>query len=158
MRELILLRHAHAEPASIGQTDFDRPLSQHGMIEAEAAGYWLRKQRLTPDRVLCSPARRARETLETILAVIGYVEQCLEERLYEATVGTLMALADEYREIDRLLLVGHNPGMEQLVSLIRSRETSEYPGMPTGSIALLALPLNASIELGITYLTAFWWP
>ncbi|HHW4680978.1 MAG TPA: SixA phosphatase family protein, partial [Xylella taiwanensis] len=137
MRELILLRHAHAEPAGIGQTDFDRPLSQHGMIEAEAAGYWLRKQCLTPDRVLCSPARRARETLETILTVIGYVEQRLEERLYDATAGTLMALADEYQEVDRLLLVGHNPGMEQLVSLIRGSETRQDPVMPTGSIALL---------------------
>ncbi|HHW4678936.1 MAG TPA: SixA phosphatase family protein [Xylella sp.] len=158
MRELILLRHAHAEPAGLGQADFDRSLSPHGMNEAHAAGCWLRTQRLIPDRVLCSPARRARETLEAILAVIGCIEQRLEERLYEATPGTLMALADEYMEIDRLLLLGHNPSMERLVSLIRSTETGEDLGMPTGAIAVLALPLKDDIELGVTYLTAFWWP
>ncbi len=56
MRELILLRHAHAEPADNGLADIDRPLSPHGLAEAEAAGRWLLEQRLVPDRVLCSPA------------------------------------------------------------------------------------------------------
>ncbi len=158
MCELILLRHAHAEPTGIGQTDFDRPLSQQGMIEAEAAGHWLCKQHLIPDRVLCSPARHTRETLEAIVAVLGDVEQRLEERLYEATVGTLMALADECRDVDRLLLVGHNPSMERLVSLIHSNKTSDDVGMSTGSIALLTLPLKTGIELDTICLTALWWP
>ena len=78
MRELILLRHAHAEPGAAGQADFDRPLSSQGLAEAEAAGRWLADQGLVPDRVLCSPARRARETLEAVLSLTGYVEQRLE--------------------------------------------------------------------------------
>ena len=52
MRELILLRHAHAEPAAAGQADIDRPLSAQGLAEAEAAGRWLAAQGLVPDRVL----------------------------------------------------------------------------------------------------------
>src|SRR3546814_17061037 len=64
MRELILLRHAHAEPPATGQSDLDRPLSAEGNAEAEAAGRWLQEQRLVPDLVLCSPSRRTRETLE----------------------------------------------------------------------------------------------
>ena len=84
MRELILLRHAHAEPAENGLADIDRPLSPHGLAEAEAAGRWLLEQRLVPDRVLCSPARRTRETLEAVLGLTGYVEQRLEERIYDA--------------------------------------------------------------------------
>ena len=71
MRELILLRHAHAEPAATGQPDMDRPLSPEGLAEAEAAGRWLAEQALIPDRVLCSPSRRTRETLEAVLARIG---------------------------------------------------------------------------------------
>ena len=71
MRELILLRHAHAEPSAPGQADLDRPLSSEGLAEAEAAGRWLAENRLVPDCVLCSPARRARETLEAVLGAIG---------------------------------------------------------------------------------------
>lgn len=67
---------------------------------------WLKEQGLVPDRVLCSPARRARETLESVLAAIGYVEQRLEERIYGATPGTLADLADQHREAERLLMVG----------------------------------------------------
>ena len=106
MRELILLRHAHAEPSSAGQADLDRPLSPEGLAEAEAAGRWLAEKGLVPDCVLCSPARRTRETLEAVLGVIGYVEQRLEDAMYEATSGTLAALADTHNDAERLLLVG----------------------------------------------------
>jgi len=158
MRELILLRHAHAEPADNGLADIDRPLSPHGLAEAEAAGRWLLEQRLVPDRVLCSPARRARETLEAVLERTGYVEQRLEERIYEAAPGTLAALLDEHREVERLLVVGHNPGLEQLVALMHSGQSGDYRGMPPASVAVLSLPMEASIEPGIARLAAFWWP
>ena len=62
MRELILLRHAHAEPAAAGQDDHQRGLSATGRAEAQAAGDWLREHGLQPDRVLCSNATRTRET------------------------------------------------------------------------------------------------
>lgn len=158
MRELILLRHAHAEPADNGLADIDRPLSPHGLAEAEAAGRWLLEQRLVPDRVLCSPARRARETLEAVLSLTGYVEQRLEERIYDATPGTLAALVDEHREVERLLLVGHNPGMERLVALMHSGQSGDYRGMPPAAVAVLALPAGAEIEPGIATLSTFWWP
>ena len=158
MRELILLRHAHAEPADNGQADIDRPLSPHGLAEAEAAGRWLLEQRLVPDRVLCSPARRTRETLEAVLGLTGYVEQRLDERVYDATPGTLAALVDEQRDVERLLLVGHNPGLEQLVALMSSGQTGDYRGMPPAAVAVLSLPKEATIEPGIAQLAAFWWP
>src|SRR5690606_35624246 len=75
MKELILLRHAHAEPAAPGGADIDRALSPEGLAEAESGGRWLQEQALVPDPVLCSPARRARETLEGVLGAIGYVDQ-----------------------------------------------------------------------------------
>ncbi|KRG63697.1 phosphoglycerate mutase [Stenotrophomonas humi] len=158
MRELILLRHAHAEPADNGQADIDRPLSPHGLAEAEAAGRWLHEQRLVPDRVLCSPARRTRETLEAVLSLTGYVEQRLEERIYDAAPGTLAALLDEHREVERLLVVGHNPGLEQLVALMHSGQSGDYRGMPPAAVAVLSLPMEAAIEPGIARLAAFWWP
>ncbi len=158
MRELILLRHAHAEPAADGQPDLDRPLTVQGLAEAQAAGRWLAEQGLVPDRVLCSPARRARETLEAVLEGTGYVEQRLEERIYEATAGTLAELADAHRETERLLLVGHNPGLERLAALMHSGQSGDYRGMPTSAVVVLKLPVDATIEPGIATLSAFWWP
>lgn len=158
MRELILLRHAHAEPAATGQADFDRPLSPQGLAEAEAAGRWLAGHGLAPDRVLCSPARRTRETLEAVLAVAGYAEQRLEPAIYDATPGALFGVLQAHAEVERLLLVGHNPGMERLVALLHSGQSGDYRGMPTAAVAVLSLPAETAIEPGVGRLTAFWWP
>ncbi len=158
MRELILLRHAHAEPAQPGQADIDRPLSPVGLAEAEAAGRWLAENKLVPDCVLCSPSRRTRETLEAVLAQIGYVDQRLVEEIYEATPGALAGIAEQHGDVGRLLMIGHNPGFEQLAALLHSGQTGEYRGMPPGGIAVLSMPVDAAVEPGVATLSAFWWP
>lgn len=157
MRQLILLRHAHAESATSGQDDLERPLSETGQAEARAAGDWLREHGLQPDRVLTSSAVRTRETLAA-LGDIGGAEVYDDASIYEASPGTLVALADANRDAERLLLVGHNPGLEQLAALIHSGQTGDYRGMPPGGIAVLTLPVDANIEPGIATLSAFWWP
>ena len=157
MRELILLRHAHAGSHTTGPDDRDRVLSEVGVQEARAAGAWLREQGLVPDRVLCSPAARTRETL-AVLGDLGVVEVREEPSIYEASPGTLAALVDANRDANRLLLVGHNPGLEQLAALMHSGQTGDYRGMPPAGIAVLKLPVDAAIEPGIASLTAFWWP
>lgn len=158
MRELILLRHAHAEPAQPGQADADRPLSIRGLAEAEAAARWLLTEQRKPERVLCSPARRTRETLERVLSVLGYVDVRYEPRIYAAVPGTLMALVEEQAEVERLLMVGHNPGFEQVAALLHSGQSSDFRGMPTAGIAVLALPPEGPVEPGVGRLTRFWWP
>lgn len=158
MRELILLRHAHAESAAAGLDDLDRPLSLRGQAEAEAAGRWLRDHNLLPDRVLCSPARRARETLEQVLTTLGFAESRQEPRIYNATPGELLQVADEHRDLGRVLLVGHNPGFEQLAALLSSGQSGDFRGMPAGAIAVLRLPVDAALEPGMAELAAFWWP
>jgi phosphohistidine phosphatase len=158
MRELILLRHAHAEPPAPGQEDFDRPLSLQGQAEAEAAGRWLKEHGYTPDRVVCSPSRRTRETTEQAMAALGFVETRPEPRIYDATPGRLMQVVDENRDATRLLLVGHNPGFEQLAALLSSGQSGDFRGMPAGGIAVLSLPADAALEPGIAQLAAFWWP
>ncbi len=158
MRELILLRHAHAEAAGAGQSDLDRPLSRQGLAESEAAGRWLKEHGYLPDRVLVSPARRTRETLEEVLRQVGYVEQRQDQRIYDATPGTLMQVADELRDISRVMLVGHNPGLEQMAALLSSGQSGDFRGMPAGAIAVLHLPADAMLEPGVAKLAAFWWP
>ena len=157
MRQLILLRHAHAESATAGQDDIARPLSATGLAEARAAGDWLREHGLRPDRVLCSTAARTREALAA-LGDIGAGEIYEDASIYEASPGTLAALADANRDAERLLLVGHNPGLEQLAALMHSGQTGDYRGMPPGGIAVLRLPVDVNIEPGIATLTRFWWP
>ena len=157
MRELILLRHAHAESATAGQDDIARPLSATGLAEARAAGDWLREHGLRPDRVLCSTATRTRDTLAA-LGDIGGAEVHEDAAIYDASPGTLVALADANRDAERLLLVGHNPGLEQLAALVHSGQTGDYRGMPPGGIAVLRLPMDVNIEPGIATLTQLWWP
>ena len=158
MRELILLRHAHAEPAAADQVDLDRPLSSEGLAEAEAAGRWLKEHQLVPDRVLCSPSRRTRETMEAVLAAVGYVDQRLDDGVYDASPGSLMTLVDQHRDVDRLLLVGHNPGLERLSALLHTGQSTDFRGMPPGAIAVLRLDADGELEPGVATLSEFWWP
>ena len=150
MRELILLRHAHAESARPGQADADRPLSLQGQAEAEAAGRWLRDHGHVPDRIVCSTAGA--------MAALGYVEQREDERIYDATPGRLMQVADDHRDVARVLLIGHNPGFEQMVALLSSGQSGDFRGMPAGGIAVLSMPADAVLEPGAARLAAFWWP
>lgn len=158
MRELILLRHAHALPASGAEADIDRALSQDGIAEAQAAGKWLVEHNLIPDLVLCSPARRTRETLSIVCDKAGYCEQRIEDELYGASPGTLMELLDAHRDVGRVMVVGHNPGLEQTVALISSGQSGDYRGVPPSGIAVLHLPADAELEPGIATLHNFWWP
>lgn len=158
MRELILLRHAHAEPPQPGQSDLDRPLSAEGQAEAEAVAAWLRDKGLVPDRAICSPALRNRETLAAVVEAVGAVDTRVEPSVYEAMPGTLAGLVDAHRDAARLLLVGHNPGLERLLALLHSGQSGDYRGMPPAAIAVLSLPAAALIEPGIATVSAFWWP
>ncbi len=158
MRELILLRHAHAEPAASGQADADRPLSQVGREEAQAAARWMSEQGLMPDRVLVSPSQRTRETAQAVISALGLAAATEDAGIYEASPGDLMAVADQHRDAKSLLMVGHNPGFEQLAALMHSGQSGDYRGMPPGGIAVLRLPADSAIEPGVASLAAFWWP
>ena len=157
MRDLILLRHAHAEPPAPGQADAQRPLSAVGLAEATAAGQWLREHGLLPGRVLCSPAVRASQTLAA-LGALGCEDVREEPSIYEADPGTLAALADTHRDAERLMIVGHNPGLEQLAALLHSGQTGDYRGMPPSGVAVLEFPADAAVEPGAARLSQFWWP
>lgn len=152
-RELILLRHAHAESLKHGEGDAERVLSKRGIAEAEGAGRWLREHKVLPARVLCSPARRARQTLDYAL---GEINPTLEPRIYEATAGELIALIDEHADAERLLLIGHNPGFETLVALLATGQSGDFRGIPPGGIAWIEL--DATVEPGAGKLKAFWAP
>ncbi len=157
VREIILVRHAHAESTGPGQDDRTRPLDLRGEAEADAAGAWLKQHAAAPARVLCSPATRARQTCERVLAALGYADVREDARIYEATPATLLRLLDEHADAASLMLVGHNPGLETLVALLTEGASDSGRGMPPGTVAWLSLPLDA-IEPGSAQVRHFWWP
>src|SRR4029077_20302042 len=114
---------------------------------------WLRDQDVLPVRVLCSPALRARQTLE---AALGDIESTEEPRIYEASAGELIALVDDHADAPRLLLVGHNPGFETLVALLATGQSGDFPGVPPAGIALFEI--YGTAEPGAARLEAFWSP
>lgn len=158
MREFLLLRHAHAQHADIGQADFDRPLSPRGCHEAQAVGRWLAEHHLIPDRVLCSPARRARETLDIGMDVIGELEKQLEPQLYDASVGTLIQFIEQQQDAQRLLIVGHNPSLERVIVMLSRQTAADFVQMPPAGVALFTLPVRASVLSGVGQLKQFWSP
>lgn len=157
MHDILLLRHAAAMSASPDGSDGARPLSPLGEREAREAGRWLAEHDLRPDRVLCSPARRAVMTANAVLDALGQsVEPVLEPSIYDAVPGTLITLLDQQTDAGTIVLIGHNPGLEQLVGLLTEGTSSESRGMPPAGLAWLraALPLQP----GTARLHAFWSP
>lgn len=161
MRELILLRHAEAMQIALGGSDRVRPLSLRGEQEAREAGAWLRSQDARPDMVLCSPARRAQMTVERALDALfthGSPIPKFVPEIYEATPGALIALLEQHAaSAQRVLLVGHNPGMEQLLALLISGRSPDARGVPPAGLAWIELQ-DAGFEPGSARLRAFWSP
>ncbi len=156
-REIILLRHAHADGAMPGQDDIARVLSLRGEAEADSAATWLKEHGAAPDRVICSPAARARETCERVLATLGYADLRSDARVYEATPATLLRVLDDHADASLVLLVGHNPGFESLVALLTEGASDSGRGMPPAGVVWLSLP-KGSVEPGTAEVRHFWWP
>jgi phosphohistidine phosphatase len=115
-RTLLVLRHAKsAHPERIA--DIDRPLTPRGRDDARAAGAWLRLHGYRPDLVLCSPARRARETCEALGLTDSPTRY--DRSLYEASEGDLLSAVTETDDaVGVLMLIGHNPGLSYLCALL----------------------------------------
>ncbi len=139
MKTLFLLRHAKSSWADSALADFDRPLNGRGKRAAEAIGRFMTKQKVDPDLVLSSPAVRARETIGIVIKAAQLtVEVRYDQRIYEAGPPRLLEVISEIeQERSEVLVVGHNPGMEELLQLI----TGRIEHMATGSLAKIDLKI-----------------
>lgn len=153
---LTLLRHAHAEPPVAGQGDHERSLSARGIDEARAAGQWLAARDHPAQRVLVSSARRAQETWRQA-GWNGAAETFIDARIYEATPGQLLDILDAQGNAD-VLMVGHNPGFEELVALLTSGLSGDHRGMPPAGVAVLTRAADAAWEPASATLLEFWSP
>lgn len=133
-RRLIVLRHAKSD-WSVGMADHDRPLAARGRREAALAGLWLQKNTAGIDLVVCSSAIRARQTWNRVAKHVDPAPKLrVDDRLYAASERTLMGVVRKLPEsAETVLLVGHNPGMEELVAELGGVGFT----MKTSSIAVL---------------------
>ncbi len=117
MRRLLILRHAKSDWPS-GLTDFDRPLAARGRVAAPLMGRYMKSEHLLPDFAIVSSARRTVETWALIEQELGEkVPHRFERRIYEAPYEQLLEVVRAVpAEVRTLLLVGHNPGSEELAS------------------------------------------
>jgi phosphohistidine phosphatase len=141
VRRLHLLRHAKSSWDDPTLRDRDRPLAPRGRKATTRIARWARKHDVRPQLVVSSNAVRARETLQRVLPDLGEPEAWFEVTLYAASAETLLervrALPDE---VEEAMLVGHNPGLGQLLLLLAEpgelRERAEAK-VPTGALATL---------------------
>jgi len=144
-RTLILLRHGKSD-WNTDDDDFNRPLKKRGINASVVAGKWLSRHKLAPDYVITSPANRAWQTAETACEAMGIEKKSIYKRkhIYLATTEELLfVLADCPKQAKRVLLVGHNPGLEELLYfLVNGNLTIPEDGkiMPTATFAILQLP------------------
>lgn len=150
MKSLTLLRHAksdwaNSEWSGAVQRDFDRPLNDRGCRAARTVGAYMRREALTFDRVLASPARRVRDTLHEVERGFGSaLSPAFDEAVYLASASTLLDLLHAFDNgASRVLLVGHNPGLEDLAlelaaeagSPLRHEVEVKYPTATLAEIA-----------------------
>jgi len=118
MKRLLLLRHAKAVPATDPLVDIDRPLADRGERDARRIGERLRQQRVQPALILTSPAARALRTAQLVARTVDYPLDtiALDRRLYLAEPAAIIEIiAAQDAAIETLLVVGHNPGLTELV-------------------------------------------
>lgn len=123
MRVLYLLRHAKSSWDDASLRDFDRPLKKRGRTAAERIGRELAAEKPGDLLVVCSPAVRARETAQIVLKSARIRSQELfDKRIYEASLGDLRQVVAELPDEKRsVILIGHNPGFEELLAFLTGR-------------------------------------
>jgi phosphohistidine phosphatase len=154
---LWVLRHAKSSWDDTSLADHDRPLAPRGRRACRALRRHCSTAAVLPELVLCSSALRARETLEALLPVLGDPEVVVEDGLYLASAHTLLTRV-RVLDVESALLVGHNPGLHELVvalaqpGTLRDRAAEK---LPTGALATLELEEWRDLGPGRAALTGY---
>ncbi|MER6998339.1 histidine phosphatase family protein [Streptomyces sp. NPDC000410] len=164
-RRIALLRHAKADWAQ--ESDHERPLAERGRADAPVAGRKLADTGIGFDLALCSTALRTRETWKLAVHELPQRPRTVyEERMYEASLGDLLALLNETPDdVDDLLLIGHNPGMHALADALAGEAEGDTlarmnrSGFPTAAFAVIGFSGSwKSVEHGVGRLLDYWAP
>lgn len=150
MKTVLILRHAKSDWGTPGQADFDRPLAKRGLEDAPRMGQVLALFKAIPQRILASPAKRARQTAQMVAQACGYEEAIQwEESFYEGGSADLIAALRRLPEaIERVLLIGHNPILEEtVVSLCTAAANGGVIKIPTGGLVCLNFEISEWVEV-----------
>ncbi len=140
MKHLLLLRHAKSSWESADLSDHQRPLNERGKRDAPRMGHWICQQELQPDLVISSTAMRAEQTARAVASECGCEDLVeLTDELYHAPPARYLSILAELPvQVQRVLMVGHNPGIESLVGYL----SGEPAQMPTAALAHLELSID----------------
>lgn len=155
MKRLIVVRHAKSDWQA-GVSDFDRPLNKRGNRVAPKMTSVLQEMQGVPDAVICSPANRTRQTASLLLNGIVNPEKIIfKESIYEAGFYDLLTLINNDTEdnVDTLMLIGHNPGVSDLVEYLSSGNVG---WMPTCSCVCLSADVDSWELVGKDMFSVSW--
>lgn len=140
MKTLYILRHAKSDWNNAALSDFERPLNERGRKIAPLMGKLMKERNFTPQLIISSPAVRAKQTAELIKENARIESEIkFDSRIYEAHPQTLLKIVSEIDDAnDSALIVGHNPGFENLVRIL----TAKIEPMPTAALAIVDLNIN----------------
>jgi len=146
-RELMLLRHGKSSWKDPSLEDYDRPLKKRGIAASKKIGRYLVHYQLRPDLILSSTAARAEETAILVCGEMGITQRHIHwhRKLYHAHVHTLLEFLSECEPETRVLLIGHNPGLEELLGYLcadRLPKPDDDKLLPTAALARLDMPDN----------------
>lgn len=147
MKTLLLTRHAKSSWDDPALPDFDRPLNKRGKHDAPRMGKWLAKQDIIPSRIISSPARRARNTAKVFAKALAFPVEKIryEDSLYGADCQQLLMLIRQISDHhDRILLVGHNPGITDAVNNLTDADVAN---VPTCGVAVIEFTANSWEEV-----------
>ena len=142
MKTLLILRHAKTQPdAPAG--DHARELTERGLRNAAVMGAYILTLTVTPDAIITSDAVRALQTAEIVAPAVGFTNSLtVEPRIYGADVDTLLALVRSILdEADRAMIIGHNPGFEELAEALAGNH-DEGVRLPTAGLAVLDFDID----------------
>tara|TARA_R110001592_G_scaffold180320_1_gene422559 strand:- start:2995 stop:3567 length:573 start_codon:yes stop_codon:yes gene_type:complete len=155
VKTLLLLRHAKSDWAEPGRDDIDRPLAPRGRDAAPRIGRYLSAEGLIPDQVLCSTARRAQETWDLVAAELGCeVPVHFNKGLYAVSSAALLAAVRRVPDdCGRLLLIGHNPEIEDLAHRLAGTGKAKALASlaekyPTGALAEIRFARDSWTQVG----------
>jgi phosphohistidine phosphatase len=159
VRRLILFRHAKAANRALGSVDAERPLEARGRRDAEVSGRWMAAAGLAPQLVLVSPSARTRETWDAVEACFPTARVEFLNELYDAAPADIeAAMAGPGRRAECVLVVGHNPGMQELAVnlLVEGMAACEEiekvaGGFPTATVAVIDLADNGQTHLAALF-------
>ena len=145
MKTIYLLRHAKSSWDDDSLSDFERPLNERGLRTAPYIGEAMTRRGYLPSLIISSPAKRAATTAELVKGSAGLnFDLRFDDRIYEASPNTFPTVVSETSDdVDSLMLVGHNPGMEGFIRYL----TGRIEPMPTAALAVIELSINSWKDL-----------